>query len=56
MRIGTTELFIVLAVVILVFGPTQIPKLGKMIGRGVRKLRKGLDEIDDESETEEVET
>ncbi|MEI3191031.1 MAG: twin-arginine translocase TatA/TatE family subunit [Lachnospiraceae bacterium] len=27
MKIGTTELLIILAVVVIVFGPTQIPKL-----------------------------
>jgi len=53
MRIGTAELFLVLAIVILVFGPTQIPKLGKMTGRGIKKLRKGLEEMDDENETKQ---
>ncbi len=44
MRLGTTELFIILAVVILIFGPSQIPKLSKMLGKSINKLRKTLDE------------
>ena len=32
MRIGTQELIIILIVVIIIFGPTQIPKLTKMFG------------------------
>ena len=33
MKIGTTELLIILAVVLLIFGPSQIPKLTRMVGR-----------------------
>ena len=32
MRPGTTELLIILLVVVVLFGPTQIPKLSKMMG------------------------
>ena len=35
MKIGTTELLIILAVVVIVFGPTQIPKLTRMFGKSV---------------------
>ena len=30
MRIGTNELLIILVVVLLIFGPKNLPKLGKM--------------------------
>ena len=36
MKIGTTELIIILVVVIIIFGPTQIPKLTKMFGKSVK--------------------
>ena len=50
MRLGSTELFIVLAVVVLIFGPTQIPKLAKMMGKSIKSLRSGLnDDGPDES-------
>ena len=32
MRIGTNELLIILVVVLLIFGPKNLPKLGKMFG------------------------
>ena len=32
MKIGVTELLIILLVVVIIFGPTQIPKLTKMLG------------------------
>ena len=33
MRIGTNELLIILVVVLLIFGPKNLPKLGKMFGK-----------------------
>ena len=52
MKIGVTELLIILAVVIIIFGPTQIPKLTKMMGKIVKNFRKGMTE-DDKTEDEE---
>jgi sec-independent protein translocase protein TatA len=43
-RVGTQELFLVLALVILFFGGQKIPELMKGIGEGMREFRKGLDE------------
>ena len=38
------ELFAILAVVLLLFGPTQLPKLAKMFGKSAKALKEGLDE------------
>ena len=48
MRIGIPELLVVLLIVVIILGPTQIPKLGRMLGKGVKGFREGLDA--DESE------
>ncbi len=42
MKLGTTELLVVLAVVLILFGPTQIPKLTKMFGKSVKSFRDGI--------------
>lgn len=42
MKIGTTELMIILAVVVIIFGPTQIPKLTKIFGKSVKGFREGM--------------
>ena len=47
MKIGTTELVIILVVVIIIFGPTQIPKLTRMLGKSMKELRKGMSEDED---------
>ena len=41
--IGVPELLIILAVVLLIFGPKNLPKLGSAIGRTVKNLREGMD-------------
>lgn len=48
MKPGMTELLVVLLIVVVIFGPTQIPKLTKMIGKSIKNLRAGMS--DDEEE------
>lgn len=42
MKIGTLEIVAILVVVLLIFGPTQIPKLTKMFGRSVKNFKDGM--------------
>ncbi len=51
MKLGTTELLIILAVVLLIFGPSQLPKLSKMLGRSVKGLRDGMKDVEDDNST-----
>ncbi len=44
MKIGTTELIVILVIVVLLVGPTQIPKLAKMFGKSVKGLREGMND------------
>ncbi len=39
---GMPELVIILAVVLLIFGPKNLPKLGASLGKTVKSLRDGL--------------
>ncbi|BAK43981.1 twin-arginine translocase TatA/TatE family subunit [Eggerthella sp. YY7918] len=59
---GMPELLIILAVILLIFGPKNLPKLGSALGKTVKNLRDGIggdkaiEEVDDEEEiVEEVE-
>ncbi len=55
---GVPELLIILVVVLLIFGPKNLPKLGSAIGKTVKGLRDGMDagkkEVDEASDAEEV--
>lgn len=42
MKFGPTELVVILIVVIILFGPTQIPKLTKMFGQSIKSFREGM--------------
>ena len=41
--LGTPELIIILAIVLLLFGSKKLPELSRSIGTSMRELRKGLD-------------
>lgn len=56
---GMPELIIILAVILLIFGPKNLPKLGSAIGKTVKNLREGMSDgkkeavADDEEEEAE---
>lgn len=41
-QIGLTEIIIVLIIVLLLFGPERISKLGGELGKGIRSFKDGL--------------
>jgi sec-independent protein translocase protein TatA len=50
---GGAEIWIILAVVLVIFGPTQLPKLAKMFGKSAKALKEGIDgTLADEDEKE----
>jgi sec-independent protein translocase protein TatA len=50
---GGAEWWIILVVILLLFGPTQLPKLAKMLGKSAKTLKEGIDGKlgDDEDES-----
>lgn len=52
---GGAEIWIILVVVLIVFGPTQLPKLAKMFGKSAKSLKEGMEgtlaDDDDEKKT-----
>jgi sec-independent protein translocase protein TatA len=36
------ELFIVLAIVLIIFGPKRLPGLGRQLGRGMREFKESI--------------
>ena len=55
MKIGTQELLIVLVIVVLLFGPTQIPKLSRMFGKSVKNFRDGMSEAEAKEDSDSAE-
>ena len=50
MKLGTSELLIILAIIVLIFGPTQLPKLSKMFGKSVKNVREGMKSAEDSAD------
>lgn len=51
-KIGPMEIGIILAIVLLIFGPRQLPKLGKALGDTARSIRGIGHELHDDDEEE----
>ena len=56
MRIGPTENFMILIVVLIIFGPKNLPKLGKMFGQTMKGFKEGIDDDDDDDTTKKAKT
>ena len=42
--LGVPELVIILVVVLVIFGPKNLPKIGSALGKTVKNVREGMDE------------
>lgn len=50
---GGMEWVFILVIVLLLFGPSQLPKLAKTFGKSAKALREGLNEMNDDTEKPE---
>ena len=55
MKLGTPELILILVVVLLIFGPKNLPKLGKMFGKTINGFKKGMEEEESEDASDDSE-
>ena len=56
MRIGPQELIIVLIIVLVIFGPKNLPKLCKMFGKTMKNFKEGMDDVDENGDAKPAET
>ena len=52
--LGGAEMGVLFLVILLIFGPSQIPKMARSIGQAMREFRKAQREIGDELNREET--
>ena len=45
--VNSTEIFVILGVLVLLFGGSKIPELARGIGQGIREFKSGIKEIKD---------
>ena len=52
---GGSELLIILAIVLILFGGSKIPQLGDALGKGIQNFRRSFQKEEDEAEVVEAE-
>ena len=43
--IGTTEIIIILIIILILFGPQKLPELARAIGKSINEYKKGLENV-----------
>jgi sec-independent protein translocase protein TatA len=52
-NLGMTELLVILALLLLVFGAKRLPEIGSSMGKGIREFKKSISEVKDSIEEED---
>lgn len=47
-NLGTGEVILIVAIILLLFGGRKIPELMRGLGKGVKSFKQGMNEIEDE--------
>lgn len=53
-NLGAPELIIIALVILLLFGATRLPKLGKSMGQSIKGFKDGLGDVSDDDEIVDV--
>ena len=54
--IGTTELIIILVIVLVIFGGAKLPKLARSLGQAQREFRKNADDLEESASSGSADT
>ena len=52
-EIGIEKIFLLLVVVLLLFGAKRIPEIGSSIGRGIREFKRSINDLQNDVHTSE---
>ena len=47
-KIGAGELILILAIALVIFGPSKLPQIGKSMGQAIKEFRKGTTQVQKE--------
>lgn len=50
--LGIPELVIILVIILIIFGPSKLPQIGKAVGEGMRALKRSSSEEEQEAKKE----
>ncbi len=49
--VGPLELFLIILIIVIIFGARKLPELGKSLGEGIKNFRKSVTSKEKESES-----
>lgn len=52
-NLSTSELLIILAIVVLIFGVGKIPEIGRQMGQGIKNFKKEMNNINEDLSIED---
>ncbi len=52
--IGTSELIIIMVIVLLVFGAKRLPEIGQSMGKGIRDFKRSLRDVERTIENDQL--
>lgn len=44
-RIGATELILILAIALVIFGPSKLPEIGKSVGKAIKEFKSQANKV-----------
>lgn len=53
--LGPTELIVILAIALIIFGPSKLPEIGKAIGKGINEFKTAATDIENATKLEDEE-
>lgn len=53
--LGPTELIVILAIALIIFGPSKLPEIGKAIGKGISEFKTAATDIEKATKLEDNE-
>jgi sec-independent protein translocase protein TatA len=53
--LGITEIIFIFLIIILLFGATRLPQIGRGLGEGIRNFKKGLKAAGEDDELDQLE-
>ena len=52
--LGIQELLIILAIALVIFGPSKLPQIGSGLGKAIRDFKKGVSSDDNEDDVKQA--
>lgn len=53
-KLGAPELILILAIALVIFGPSKLPEIGKSLGRAISEFKSGANKITEELKEDEI--